>query len=277
MESEEILTSMTRRERVESLLQSFGGVVVACSGGVDSVLLAAVAARVLGDRAVAATAVSESLALGELEDARAAAKAAGLRHIEVRTREIENPAYSRNAPDRCFHCKDTAYGHFTDLAKELGLPVVVDGTNADDTGDYRPGRQAAREHGVRSPLAEAGLGKEEIRKWARELGLGVWDKPAAACLSSRIPYGSEVTPEKLRRIDLAEAALKAAGLRQCRVRDHGGLARIEVEPEALHRVLELRDVLLPSFKGLGYAYVTVDLQGFRSGSMNEVISVPSPA
>ena len=277
MESEEILTSMTRRERVECLLRSFGGVVVACSGGVDSVLLAAVAARVLGDRAVAATAVSESLALGELEDARAAAKAAGIRHIEVRTREIENPAYSRNAPDRCFHCKDTAYGHFTDLAKELGLPVVVDGTNADDTGDYRPGRQAAREHGVRSPLAEAGLGKKAIREWARELGLGVWDKPAAACLSSRIPYGSEVTSEKLRRIELAEAALKAAGLRQCRVRDHDGLARIEVEPEALERVLELRDVLLPSFKGLGYAYVTVDLQGFRSGSMNEVISVPSPA
>ena len=267
--------SRLRRERVEQLLRGFGGVLVACSGGVDSVLLSAVAAKVLGERAVAATAVSESLASGELADARAAALAAGIRHVEVNTREIENPAYSRNAPDRCFHCKDTAYGHFIRLARDLGLPVVVDGTNADDHGDFRPGREAARLHGVRSPLAEAGLGKEEIRNWARDLGLAIWDKPAAACLSSRIPYGSAVTPEKLRRIDLAEAALKAAGIRQCRVRDHGELARIEVEPEALSRVLELRGMLLPSFKAMGYAYVTLDLQGFRSGSMNEVISIPA--
>lgn len=266
----------SRRQRVEDLLRSYGGVLVACSGGVDSVLLAAVAARVLGERAVAATAVSESLASGELADARAAAAAAGIRHVEVQTREIENPAYARNAPDRCFHCKDTAYTDMTRLAESLGLPVVVDGTNADDAGDYRPGRQAARQHGVRSPLAEAGMGKEEIRSWARELGLAVWDKPAAACLSSRIPYGSVVTPEKLRRIDLAEAVLKGAGFRQCRVRDHGDLARIEVDLTAMPRALELQQILVPSLKALGYTYVCLDLQGFRSGSMNEAISLPPP-
>ena len=268
-------TTHQRRTRVEHILTSCGSVLVACSGGVDSVLLAAVAAKVLGEKAVAATAVSPSLASGELEDARAAAAAAGIRHIEVPTDEIENPAYAANASDRCFHCKDTAYGTFTALAAREGIAVVVDGTNADDSGDFRPGRRAAREHGVRSPLAEAGMTKQEIRDWARELDLAVWDKPAAACLSSRVPYGSPVTVEKLTRIDQAESALKSLGFRQCRVRDHGTVARVEIESALLPRLLEIREAVVAALKQAGFSYVSLDLEGFRSGSMNEVIPVKS--
>jgi pyridinium-3,5-biscarboxylic acid mononucleotide sulfurtransferase len=264
-----------RRTRVEEILVSCGSVLVACSGGVDSVLLAAIAARVLGDKAMAATAVSPSLASSELEDARAASMAAGIRHIEVPTNEIENPAYAANASDRCFHCKDTAYSTFTELAAREGIAVVVDGTNADDSGDFRPGRKAAREHGVRSPLAEAGMTKQEIRDWARELGLAVWDKPAAACLSSRVPYGSPVTVEKLNRIDQAESALKALGFRQCRVRDHGTVARVEIETALLPKLLENREIVVAGLKKAGFSYVSLDLEGFRSGSMNEVISQKS--
>ena len=263
--------SHERRARVEAILRDCGSVLVACSGGVDSVLLAAVAARVLGENAVAATAVSPSLASGELEDARAAALAAGIRHIEVPTHEIDKPAYAANAPDRCYHCKDTAYGTFTALAARERIAVIIDGTNADDHGDFRPGRRAAQEHGVRSPLAEAGMTKPDIRDWARELNLAVWDKPAAACLSSRVPYGSPVTMEKLTRIDQAEAALKALGFRQCRVRDHGSVARIEVEPPLLPRLLDMRDRVTAAAKQAGFAYASLDLEGFRSGSMNEVI------
>lgn len=264
-----------RRAHVEEIIRSCGSVLVACSGGVDSVLLTAVAAKVLGENACAATAVSASLASGELEDARAAALAVGIRHIEVETDELDNPAYAANSMDRCFHCKDTAYGTFAALALREGISAVLDGTNADDSGDYRPGRRAATLHGVRSPLAEAGMTKQEIRDWAAELGLAVWDKPAAACLSSRVPYGSPVTLEKLNRIDQAEASLKTFGFRQCRVRDHGNVARIEVAPEDLPRLLEMRVVVSIAVKQAGFSYVSLDLDGFRSGSMNEVIAKSS--
>jgi uncharacterized protein len=264
-------TSQDRRTLTEDILHACGSVLVACSGGVDSVLLAAVAARVLGDKATAATAVSPSLASGELDDARAAAKAAGIRHIEVATTEIDNPAYAANSSNRCYHCKDTAYDAFHALATCEGIAVVIDGTNADDSGDFRPGRRAAQEHGVRSPLAEAGMTKQDIRDWARELGLDVWDKPAAACLSSRVPYGSPVTVEKLKRIDQAEAALKGLGFRQCRVRDHGTVARIEVPTTDFPSLLEKRAPLLAACRTAGFTYISLDLEGFRSGSMNETL------
>jgi pyridinium-3,5-biscarboxylic acid mononucleotide sulfurtransferase len=262
-----------RRRQVEELLRDCGSVLVALSGGVDSVLVTAVAQRVLGGRAVAATAVSPSLAAAERAEAEAMAAAVGVRHLLVETDEVDNPAYAANTTDRCFFCKDTAYGVFTRLAAEQGLAAVVDGTNADDQGDHRPGRRAAREHGVRSPLAEAGLGKAEVREWARELGLEVWDKPASACLSSRIPYGSPVTPEKLRQIEAAEEALRRLGFRQCRVRHHGSVARLEIEPAELATALAERQAVAEAVKAAGFAYVALDLEGFRSGSLNEVIRV----
>jgi len=265
---------LARRRQVEDLMREAGSVLVALSGGVDSALLAAVAHRVLGERAAAATAISPSLAGWEREEARQLAEAVGIRHIEVETDEVDRPDYAANTLERCYFCKDTAYDTFLNLARREGFSVVVDGTNADDAGDHRPGRKAARAHGVRSLLAEAGVGKEEIRAWARDLGLDVWDKPASACLSSRIPYGTMVTPEKLRQVEWAEAALRELGFRQCRVRHHGELARIEVERDALADLLAAREAVLESLKAAGFIYVTMDIEGFRSGSMNETKNKP---
>ena len=263
-----------KADELRRLLAELPRAVVAFSGGVDSSLLAAAAAEALGERALAVTGVSPSLAPSERAEARRVAAAIGIAHRELETHEIERPGYVENSPQRCFECKDELYSLLGALAREdLGDAVVLDGANADDGGDFRPGRRAAKAHGVRSPLAEAGFTKTDVRALARRLGVPTWDKPAMACLASRIPYGSEVTPEKLRQIAGAELALRALGLRELRVRHHDRVARVELGPEELARALEepLRSRIVEAVKGAGFAYVAVDLEGFRSGSLNEVL------
>jgi uncharacterized protein len=245
-------------------------VVVAYSGGADSTLVAAVAARALGERSLAVTAVSPSLPLGELEEARSVAGRLGVCHRTVRTRETERPEYLANGLDRCYHCKTELYDVLGAVAAEAGGATVVSGANLDDLGDYRPGLRAAEEHGVRHPLVEVGLSKADVRAAARSLGVPTWDKPASACLSSRIAFGVTISVEELSKVGRAERILKDLGFRQCRVRVHGDLVRIEVEPEDLARLSQpgVRDRVVEAILGLGYRYVTLDLQGFRSGSMN---------
>jgi uncharacterized protein len=257
-------------DRLRGVLEATDGVVVAHSGGVDSSLVAAVAAQVLGPRAIAITAVSPSLAPGELEDARRVARAVGIRHRTVRTRETEVAAYLANGTDRCYHCKVELYDVLARVASEERLAVVATGANLDDLGDFRPGLRAAAERGVRHPLVEAGLTKEDVRGAARRLGVPVWDKPASACLSSRIPFGVRITVEELSKIGRAERLVKDLGFRQCRVRAHGELVRIEVEPTDLPRLAraDVRERVASGLKQLGYRFVTLDLEGFRSGSMN---------
>ena len=260
-------------------LGGYGSALVAYSGGVDSALVAAVALDVLGDRALAVTADSPSLARSELADAIALARQIGIRHETVQTTEMEREGYRANGPDRCYFCKDTLYVELSRLAEAQGFDAVVNGTNVDDLGDYRPGISAASEHGVRSPLVDAGLTKADVREAAREMGLPVWDKPAQACLSSRIPYGTPVSVEALTRIGAAEAALRELGLGQLRVRHHGRVARIEVPPEQIAALVEseTRARITAAIRAAGYTYVTVDLDGFRSGSMNETLPGNPPA
>ncbi len=245
-------------------------VVVAYSGGTDSTLVAAVAARALGDRSVAVTAVSPSLPPGELDEARSVARELGITHRTVRTRETDKADYLTNGVDRCYHCKTELYDVLGVVAEEAGGATVVSGANLDDLGDFRPGLRAAEEHGVRHPLVEVGLSKADVRIAAKELGVPTWDKPASACLSSRIAFGVRISVEELSRVGRAERVLKDLGFRQCRVRVHGDLVRIEVEPADVARLAEpgLRDRVVEAVAALGYRYVTLDLQGFRSGSMN---------
>ena len=253
-------------------LEATGGVMVAFSGGADSALLLAAAVAALGDRAVAATGVSPSLAERELADARALAAELGARHVVVATHEGERPGYLRNGPDRCFFCKHELFEVLGPLAEDEGLALAV-GTNTDDLGDHRPGQQAAAEHGVLAPLVTAGLSKAEVREASRRMGLRTADKPAAACLASRIAYGVQVTPARLSRVERAEALLRSFGLAQLRVRDHGDLARVEVPVQALPRLVEpdRRERLVAGLRELGFSYVTLDLEGFRSGSMNDAL------
>lgn len=256
-------------ERLRELLTELPGAIVAYSGGADSAFLADVAYELLGDGMVAVTAVSPSLAPSEREAAAALARARGWRHEEIVTQEGHRPEYRRNAPDRCYWCKDTLFEALDLLAEQRAAAVLV-GTNLDDTGDHRPGRGAARDHGVRAPLLEAGLTKDRIRSLSRARGLPTWDKPASACLASRIAYGIEVTPERLERIARAEEFLRAQGFEQLRVRDHGDLARLEVPVDQVARLAEepVRARVVAFLGELGFHHVTMDLAGFRSGSMN---------
>jgi uncharacterized protein len=260
---------------LDARLASLGSVLVAYSGGVDSAFLAITAARVLGARSLCVTADSPSYPDRHRDIALDTARAFALPHEVIRTAEIERAEYRANPANRCYFCKHELYTHLTDIARARGFAAVVDGSNADDRGDYRPGRQAAREFGVLSPLDEAGLTKAEIRELAKRAGLATWDEPASACLSSRIPYHSEVTPEKLRVIEAAERVLRALGFRVFRVRHHDTIARIEVGRDEIARALEpsVADQIDRELRALGYAHVTVDLRGYRLGSLNEALTL----
>jgi uncharacterized protein len=248
-------------------------VIVAFSGGVDSAFLAVTASRVLGPDALAVTALSPSYPDSHRSLALRVAREFGLRHETLETSELARPEYRANPVDRCYYCKDELFTHLRSLARARGIRHVLDGNNADDRGDYRPGRRAAREHGVLSPLDDAGLTKDDIRALAREAGMSTWDEPASACLSSRIPYGSAVTDEKLRQIERAEAAVRALGFRVFRVRHHDQVARLEIARAEMPRALEpeVTGHLVAGVKAAGYQFVSLDLQGYRLGSLNEAL------
>lgn len=259
---------------LKRVVAGYGSAAVAYSGGADSAFLADVAHEVLGERMVAVTAVSESLAPVEREDAAALARERGWRHVEIRTGELRRPEYVANDADRCYHCKDELFRTLGPLARDLGVAEMLVGTNVDDLGDYRPGQRAAAAHGVRAPLVDAGFTKENVREASRARGLRTWDKPAAPCLSSRIAYGIEVTPERLDRIARAEAFVRSLGFRELRVRDHGDAARVEVPAGDVSRLVGQRERVTAALRRLGYPVVTIDLDGFRSGSMNVALGIP---
>jgi len=262
-------------QKLRELLAQMGSVLVCYSGGVDSALVLAVAHDVLGEKAIGMTAVSPSLAPFEKELAVSVAKRIGARHELVESHEIDDPDYQRNGPDRCFHCKSELYDISSKKQKDWAMAFVANGTNMDDLGDHRPGLEAAKRAGVRSVLVEAGFRKADVRRVAELIGLSVWDKPASACLSSRIPYGTSVTRERLAQIAGLEAELHALGLRQLRVRMHVmdkvNIARIEVEKSELEKAFAARETISAAGRRYGFSYVTLDLEGYRMGSHNEVL------
>ena len=263
--------SQEKLVHLKRILRELDRVAVAYSGGTDSTLLLRVAHDCLGDAALALTAVSPSVPATDLADAQAVARQIGARHVLLESHETEDARYLSNTPERCYFCRHIVFDQLLDFARRAGYPHLVDGANADDVGDHRPGRRAARELGVRSPLQEAGFTKTEIRAVARELGLPNWDMPSAACLSSRIPYGARIDVEMLSQVAQAESQLKQMGFRQVRVRHHDQVARIEVPPDDFPALLAGREQIIERLKSLGYTYVTLDLAGFRSGSLNELL------
>ncbi len=264
---------IAKQERLHGILSALERVVIAYSGGVDSTFLAASAHEALGDDALAVTAVSPSLARRELEEARSTARRFGWAHETVATHEVSQEAYARNDADRCYHCKVELFEVLAPRARSLGAHIVV-GTNTDDLGDHRPGLRAARERSVRAPLVEAELSKADVRVLSASLGLPTADKPAAPCLSSRFAYGVRVTAAGLRRVERAEEIVRSYGFKELRVRDHGDLARIEVRVDDVPRAAALQDELSSALRELGFQYVTLDLAGFRSGSLNAVLQPP---
>jgi uncharacterized protein len=264
-------------EQLKTLFAEMEQALIAYSGGVDSTLVAKIAYDVLGDRALAVTAVSPSLLPEELEEASIQAAEMGIPHKVVQTHEMDNPNYTANPVNRCYFCKSELHDTLKPLATELGYPYVVDGVNADDLQDYRPGIQAAKERGVRSPLAEVGVTKAEVRQLSQQLGLSWWDKPAQPCLSSRFPYGEEITVDKLQRVGRAERYLRQMGLKNLRVRSEGDTARIELAPEQIKEFVLTTDLptLVSAFQSYGFIYVTLDLEGYRSGKLNRVLTPAS--
>lgn len=265
-------TTQEKLEELIRLLKDLKSCAIAYSGGVDSTFLSKVTYDILGDKALAVTATSSTYPQRELEDARRYAKEIGIHHVIIHSEELDIPLFSDNSPDRCYYCKKELFYKIQQIAKDYHLSTIVDGSNADDTSDYRPGARARDELGVRSPLKEVGLSKQEIRELSSRMHLKSGEKPAFACLASRFPYGTKITKERLAQVEAAEEYLRSLGIQQCRVRYHDHIARIEVQTEEIPLILTHATTIIKRFKTLGFTYITIDIEGYRTGSLNEVLT-----